>query len=200
MTRKRRHLSPEERNLWDSVARSTDPLHKRRRDPAPDPPKEALTRPRTDERARNTTLSPFEIGGRVDHSRDHDLMAGLSEQLSQKTVRMDRKKHTKLKRGKLSPEGRLDLHGMTLAQAHPELMDFVLTAHARGKRILLVITGKGKHREEPGPIPQKLGVLRHQVPQWLRMPPLGPLVLDVVPAHLSHGGGGAYYVVLRRSR
>ncbi|WP_150121448.1 Smr/MutS family protein, partial [Sulfitobacter sp. HI0023] len=44
------------------------------------------------------------------------------------------------------------------------------------------------------------GVLRHQVPQWLSAPPLGGLVLQVTPAHISHGGGGAYYVYLRRQR
>ena len=44
------------------------------------------------------------------------------------------------------------------------------------------------------------GVLRHQVPQWLSMPPLSALVLQITQAHVSHGGGGAYYVYLRRNR
>ncbi|MFG6543173.1 Smr/MutS family protein, partial [Sulfitobacter sp. M22298] len=51
-----------------------------------------------------------------------------------------------------------------------------------------------------GPIPVRDGVLRHQVPQWLSMPPLSSLVLQVAQAHVSHGGGGAYYVYLRRNR
>jgi DNA-nicking Smr family endonuclease len=36
------------------------------------------------------------------------------------------------------------------------------------------------------------------VPLWLHMAPLGPAVLQVVEAHLKHGGGGAYYVYLRK--
>jgi DNA-nicking Smr family endonuclease len=38
------------------------------------------------------------------------------------------------------------------------------------------------------------------VPQWLRMAPLSALVLQISEAHLKHGGGGAYYVYLRRPR
>jgi DNA-nicking Smr family endonuclease len=65
-------------------------------------------------------------------------------------------------------------------------------------RLVLVITGKGKAKSQPGPIPARVGVLRHQVPQWLRLAPLRPLVLHVEPAHRRHGGEGAYYVKLRR--
>jgi DNA-nicking Smr family endonuclease len=65
-------------------------------------------------------------------------------------------------------------------------------------RLVLVITGKGKPAPDHGPIPTRTGVLRHQVPHWLRMAPLGPAVLQVTESHLKHGGGGAYYVYLRR--
>ncbi|MCZ4263335.1 Smr/MutS family protein, partial [Limimaricola sp. G21655-S1] len=41
---------------------------------------------------------------------------------------------------------------------------------------------------------------RHQVPQWLALQPLAQAVLQVTPAHISHGGEGAYYVYLRRIR
>jgi DNA-nicking Smr family endonuclease len=89
---------------------------------------------------------------------------------------------------------------MTLDRAHPALTQFILGSHAKGRRLVLVITGKGKMRDEGGPIPVRHGVLRHQVPQWLSMPPLSSAVLQVSQAHISHGGGGAYYVYLRRHR
>jgi DNA-nicking Smr family endonuclease len=113
---------------------------------------------------------------------------------------MDRKAHRKLTRGKLSPEARIDLHGMTLAAAHPALMRFIADAHARGLRLVLVITGKGKERDEFGPIPTRTGVLKHQVPQWLTAGALRTLVLQVTEAHRTHGGAGAYYVYLRRRK
>ena len=92
---------------------------------------------------------------------------------------MDRNAFDKMIKGKLQPEARIDLHGMTLAEAHPELIRFVLNAHDQGKRLVLVITGKGKRGEDFGPIPQRMGALRHQVPQWLALPPLGSAILQV---------------------
>ena len=111
---------------------------------------------------------------------------------------MDAGTHAKMTRGKLVPEARIDLHGMTLAEAHPELIRFILNAQSQGLRLVLVITGKGKRRDDSGPIPQRMGALRHQVPHWLHLPPLGPAVLQISEAHLKHGGSGAYYVYLRR--
>ena len=123
-----------------------------------------------------------------------------AQRLSQSPLRMDHKTHKRMTQGKLRPEARLDLHGMTMDQAHPALMRFILRAHENGKRMVLVITGKGKSRDEGGPIPVRRGVLRHNVPQWLSTPPLAAVVLQVTEAHLKHGGGGAYYVYLRRQR
>lgn len=130
----------------------------------------------------------------------HDLVPSLPDQMNRTPVQMDKKSFTRLKRGKLKPEGRIDLHGMTLDRAHPALSRFIMSAHKSGKRLVLVITGKGKQRDEGGPIPVRHGVLRHQVPQWLSMPPLSSVILQVTQAHISHGGGGAYYVYLRRQR
>jgi DNA-nicking Smr family endonuclease len=87
---------------------------------------------------------------------------------------MDAGTHAKMTRGKLHPEARIDLHGLTLAEAHPELIRFILNAQSQGLRLVLVITGKGKRRDDTGPIPQRVGALRHQVPHWLHLPPLGP--------------------------
>lgn len=130
----------------------------------------------------------------------HNLVPSLPDQLGRAPVQMDQKAFTRMKRGKLKPEGRIDLHGMTLDRAHPALSRFILSSHKNGKRLVLVITGKGKQRDEGGPIPVRYGVLRHQVPQWLSMAPLSSVVLQVTQAHVSHGGGGAYYVYLRRTR
>ena len=130
----------------------------------------------------------------------HDLIPTLPDQLRRQPVQMDKKAFGRMTRGKLIPEGRIDLHDMTLERAHPALSRFILSAHASGKRLVLVITGKGKKRDVGGPIPVRHGVLRHQVPQWLAMPPLSSVVLQVTQSHVSHGGEGAYYVYLRRQR
>lgn len=124
----------------------------------------------------------------------------VSDHVKAVPVRMDRKSFDQMKRGKLKPEGRIDLHGHTVDRAHPMLSRFILSAYADGKRLVLVITGKGKERDDGGPIPVRFGVLRHQVPQWLALPPLSSAVLQITQAHDRHGGGGAYYVYLCKNR
>lgn len=98
----------------------------------------------------------------------------------------------RLKRGRLRPEARLDLHGMTQAEAHGALRRFVLDRQGRGKRCVLVITGKGSITTG--------GVLRTQVPRWLDTPPLADAVLAYAEAIPPDGGSGALYVLLRRNR
>ncbi|MEI4471922.1 Smr/MutS family protein [Frigidibacter sp. MR17.24] len=165
--------------------------------PAPPPAPQSLPDP---DRPRSL-IDIFRMGEKAPAQRPrHDLAPGPVERLAAQGVRMDAGQHRKMVRGRLAPEARIDLHGMTLAEAHPELIRFVLNAHSAGLRLVLVITGKGKVRDEGGPIPTRTGVLRHQVPRWLQAPPLGPVVLQVSGAHLKHGGEGAYYVYLRRTR
>lgn len=127
-------------------------------------------------------------------------LPSISDQVRTAPIQMDRKSFDQMKRGKLKPEGRIDLHGMTLDRAHPTLTRFILSSHSDGKRLVLVITGKGKSRDDGGPIPVRFGVLRHQVPLWLSMQPLSSAVLQITQAHDRHGGGGAYYVYLRKLR
>ncbi|WP_342665319.1 Smr/MutS family protein [Roseicyclus elongatus] len=125
----------------------------------------------------------------------------VSHRVAHAPVRMDHGTYRKMQRGKLKPAARIDLHGMTLAQAHPALVHFIIDSFDAGHRLVLVITGKGRgHPDDPndGPIPIRRGVLRQQVPGWLHAPPLGAIVLDVREAHQRHGGGGAYYVYLKR--
>jgi DNA-nicking Smr family endonuclease len=192
---RRRHLSPEEAELWSSVARTARPLHTHLpqqlppTDPTPDPPPLTRAKPR---------ISSFQLGEKHRTPEKRELAPTLPDLLGQAPLRMDAGTHAKMTRGKLQPEARIDLHGMTLAEAHPELIRFILNAHAAGLRLVLVITGKGKRRDDLGPIPQRTGALRHQVPHWLHLPPLGPAVLQVTESHLKHGGSGAYYVYLRR--
>ncbi len=199
----RRRLRPDEVELWRKVADTAERLAPNRKGfepPLPKPKPTKLSGPRSEP----FSLDRFETGqikpGRGGSSLSHDLAPSIQDRVAYAPVRMDRKMHQKMKRGKLVPEGKIDLHGMTQDQAHPRLVSFVLRAHAEGKRMVLVITGKGKHRDEGGPIPVRFGVLRHQVPHWLTTPPLAQVVLQVAEAHVKHGGGGAYYVYLRRSR
>lgn len=199
----RRRLRPDEVELWRQIAATTERLHPevpRGDDHAarPKPKPHKTPKPRLPDFSANQGFS-------VDHASrqtvvTHDLKPALADSLRAAPVSMDSKAFARMKRGKLVPEGRLDLHGMTIDRAHPALTSFILRAQASGKRLVLVITGKGRDRDEGGPIPVPRGILKHQVPNWLSSPPLAQAVLQITQAHISHGGAGAYYVYLRRHR
>lgn len=207
---RRRKLNPEEEELWDKVRRTADPMHPVRRkkrieedaDWLPKPVRKAV--PRSVETPAEVTagLKPFVIGSKakMGRKRTHDLAPAIEDDIAGAPLNMHKKTHTQMKRGRLDPEARIDLHGLTLAQAHPTLVAFIMRSYTAGHRLVLVITGKGKVKDTSGPIPERHGALRHQVPHWLQMPPLSPIVLQVRNAHLKHGGGGAYYIYLRRNR
>ncbi|MGR3616115.1 MAG: Smr/MutS family protein [Paracoccaceae bacterium] len=195
----RRKLTTEEIELWQKVARQAERMHPQTPDKPPHNPVRPKPKPQKTIIPRH--MEPFEFGQKTGSNKTkNQLLPSVGENLRNATLQMDMKSFARMKRGKLKPEGRLDLHGMRLDTAHPALNRFILSAQASGKRLVLVITGKGKDRDEPGPIPTPRGVLRHHVPQWIRQPPLAQAVLQITQAHISHGGDGAYYVYLRRSR
>lgn len=111
----------------------------------------------------------------------------------------------RLRRGRLEPEARLDLHGMTEAAAHRALQHFVRSSHVRGLRLILVVTGKGLNPEvsdapfDLGLDRRSRGILRTMAPRWLKEPELSSRVADVRVAHRRHGGDGALYVYLRKA-
>lgn len=193
--RKPRHIQPDELELWKKVVKHADPMHPDHPMPAPKTPAPATPGP------SRSLQKAFRVGEAASSlPARHDLSPSIGDHLKQTPVQMDRKRFGKMKRGRLKPEARIDLHGLTLAQAHPALTDFILESAAAERRLVLVITGKGKVRDEFGPIPERHGVLRHQIPHWLHSMPLKLYVLQVAQAHVKHGGAGAYYVYLKRVR
>ena len=104
---------------------------------------------------------------------------------------IDKATLAKLTRGEIAIDARLDLHGLTQVEAHRALDRALDSGARRGLRLLLVITGKG---------PGGDGILRRALPGWIESGPHAARVLRVVPAQARHGGGGAFYVYLRRQR
>lgn len=176
----RRRLSDDERALWSGVTRSVAPLRKAidRSMAAPTGPKAA---PRKPSPARAVLPNAPPTPARPPAA---PALAPLGRRLRQR-----------LARGVNAIDGRLDLHGMTQAQAHGALLGFLRAAQARGSRIVLVITGKGV----VGATGER-GVLRRQVPLWLRLPEFRDFVTGFESAGAGHGGDGAIYVQVRRRR
>lgn len=105
------------------------------------------------------------------------------------TVRQAQPLDTRIERnmsmGDVMIEARIDLHGRTEVGAHEDFTSFVQQQSGRGKRMLLVITGRS-------------GILRTNLPRWAGVTPLSQYIMAVRSAAQHHGGEGAYYVLLHK--
>jgi DNA-nicking Smr family endonuclease len=182
----RRPISEEERALWELIARTATPLRRRRKsEPKPLPPPES---PAPKLARAKTKVPPPQPPAPVapPPARPHELTHGHA-------IGIDKRQADRFRRGKTPIEGKIDLHGRTQQEAHDDLHHFLARAHAAGKRMVLVITGKGITGA-------KTGVLRENVPRWLNEPSLRRHVLAFDYAEPQHGGQGALYVLLKRKK
>ncbi len=118
----RRDLTPEDAALWRYITRNVHPYRRGAQDivleetPAPSPPDRseapAARRPPS-HRPNAPPLAPLKVGAAAD---------------------VDGRTARRLKRGELSVDGRIDLHGLTLEQAHAALAAFIRGGQRRGAR------------------------------------------------------------------
>ena len=97
----------------------------------------------------------------------------------------------RLRRGELRPERSIDLHGHRQRQAWRALQDFVDAAVTDDCRVVLVVHGRGLRSEFGEP------VIKHLAREFRAAHPRVLAYCDAVPAH---GGEGATYACLRRSK
>lgn len=173
-----RRLSDDERTLWQGVARSIAPLRKRSKAVQENkalvaaPPPKARSKP-----------APVSVPPPTPKPAAPPPLAPLG-----------RRAKKRIARGGQTIDARLDLHGMTQAEAHDALLGFLRRTQARGGRLVLIITGKGSPDAFGG-----RGVLKRMVPLWLRLPEFRNFVGGFENAAIGHGGEGALYVTIRRA-
>jgi DNA-nicking Smr family endonuclease len=167
---------PEDAELWRRVARNIAPL------PGRNPPTDRRRLARN--AARRATVQSVAATAPAPRSAPPSAPPPLDN-----FAGVDRATAERLKRGRRAIEARLDLHGMTQAEAHRALFGFVGGSRTAGRRCVLVITGHGRVSG---------GILKSAVPRWLHEPEMRRHVLAIAPARPQHGGAGALYVLLRR--
>lgn len=170
-------LEEEDFRLWKAFTHDIQPLDQ---SPFPD---DSLPSPPA------PTVSESTKGPRVKTLTAPSPLSKTS--MPSQAPQLDLRTDLRLRRGKMPIEGTIDLHGCTQDQAHAMLNDFILRSYKGGKRCVLVITGKGRMGE---------GVLKTKFPQWISMAPLRDIVLKTYAAAQKDGGGGAWYVYLKRQR
>src|SRR5215510_7485005 len=178
---RRRQVSEEEQALWRSVTRTVSPLRRHRKDKAPaterDEPEQKPARPLP------SPPHPVAVAHKAPPKPKEPALAPI-----------DRRSKQKLARGTEAIDARIDLHGRTQSEAHAALLRFLHRAQGHGAKTVLVITGKGGGRDGGR------GVLKRQVPMWLALPEFRGLVVGFGDAAIGHGGEGALYVRVRRTR
>ena len=184
---RRRRLSDAERLLWDSITRLVVPLRERSRPADPAPAAAGQMRPAAAIRADAV-------------ARVRAPAAKSAPKPAPKPVPslepLDRRLRQRLARGRKPIDARIDLHGKTQSEAHAALLRFLRRAQGNGAKVVLVITGKGARARERE---SERGVLKRQVPQWLKLPEFRAYVVGFEDAHSGHGGEGALYVRIRKS-
>lgn len=118
----------------------------------------------------------------VDEVENGEELLFLRDGVQQNLIR-------KMRRGQLSVEDGLDLHGYTVEEARAALADFLHRAQARDLRCVRIVHGKGHGSF------QKKPVLKNKVNAWLRQRD-EVLAFTSTPPH--DGGTGAVYVLIRR--
>lgn len=106
---------------------------------------------------------------------------------------IDRKTAAKMDKGEMRPDLEVDLHGMTREAAFAKVKSVISQAYVAGKRMVLVITGKGVKTEYKS-------VLRDELPVWLNHESIRPMIVRFSKATIKDGGSGAFYVLIRRQR
>lgn len=176
----RRTLTRDDRRLWSRVERTLDKV-KKASAAMPEPETPAAPEPKAPPKFIKPVKSvqpapqPVATPRPVPHAAPHEL---------------EPRRHRRLARERDPIDAKIDLHGNGRFQAQDALTSFLLGAHARGHRAVLVVTGKGSRGGT--------GIIRASVAEWVAQPPLRAIVAGVSPAHRRHGGDGAVYVTLRK--
>ena len=188
-----RRLAPEESALWKKVAATVTPLPKAKAPLEPASPPTVKPPKPTPQSAAAPAAAPRAAPAKLPPPRR-----------THQTATLDGHWDRRLRKGLVRPDMSIDLHGHTLASAQALLDDAIGRALLRGARVLLVVAGRLRPGADRLPQmhgdPRPRGAIRASLPDWLAFSPHADRIVALRPAHISHGGAGAVYVILRRGR
>jgi DNA-nicking Smr family endonuclease len=193
MPPRRRGLTDADQALWANYTRQVAPLTGKPERPVtavePSLPAKAVQRarkPTPDAPAPQDDIATWlrARGTPVKRSRGSALAVG------DQPAGLDKSTWSKFRSGRLGVARTLDLHGMTAQRAHAALIGFLRAAHADQVRVVEVVTGRGSG--ESG------GVIRRELPMWLNLPDIRPMILGASHPHPLNPG--SVRLILRRIR
>ena len=127
--------------------------------------------------------------------KDWENFISSDEQLPNKDFKLSKEKSFKVKS--------IDLHGYTLEQANNAIEKFILDSYRKKINKLIVVTGKGLHSQnEKDPYVSKdLSILKYSVPEFIESnKSLMKIINEIKDANIEDGGGGAFYIYLKKNK
>ena len=127
--------------------------------------------------------------------KDWENFLSNDEKLTDKDLKIKNKKPLKIKS--------IDLHGYTLEQANVAVENFIIRSYEEQIGKLIIVTGKGIHSQnEKDPyISKDLSILKYSVPEFIsKNINLMNIINDIQDASIEDGGGGAFYIFLKRKK
>ncbi len=95
----------------------------------------------------------------------------------------------------------IDLHGFTLENANNVIEEFIIQCFKKNVNKIIVITGKGlRSKSIRNPyISKDLSILKYSVPDFIKLKPnLMKIIKKIEEAEIEDGGGGAFYIFLKK--
>ena len=95
----------------------------------------------------------------------------------------------------------IDLHGFTLAEANIKVEKFINNSFRNNINKLIVVTGKGLHSKNKNDpyVSKDLSILKYSVPEFIKKnETLMKKIIEIKDADIKDGGGGAFYIYLKK--
>ena len=127
--------------------------------------------------------------------KDWQKFINSTEKLPNKDFKHQKNKNLKVRS--------IDLHGYTLDEANKTIEDFINKAFSENINKLIIVTGKGLHSEnEKDPYVSKdFGILKYSIPEFINNnASLMNMINEITDATVEDGGGGAFYIFLKKNK
>ena len=127
--------------------------------------------------------------------KDWQNFINSTEKLPNKDFKYQKNKNLKVRS--------IDLHGYALDEANKTIENFINKAFSENINKLIIVTGKGLHSEnEKDPYVSKdLGILKYSVPEFINNnASLMKMINEITDAKIEDGGGGAFYIFLKKNK
>tara|TARA_B100000686_G_C16622073_1_gene879797 strand:- start:204 stop:830 length:627 start_codon:yes stop_codon:yes gene_type:complete len=189
-----------EKNLWELVKKSANPLNKKEIEQCFVPNNSLPLNEKN--YVKEKYLTKKHIKNDKSQFKDSNKIPRFETSFKESQSNfsgIDKRTYSRLRKGKISIEDTLDMHGMSQKKAFESIKQFINASIEKNFRCVLVITGKGENKNSFFEQNKKnIGILKESLPKWLSEKEISRNIITHSVASIKHGGSGARYILLRK--